>query len=142
MKVKDLFEEPTLAEGVHLGVMQQIIFDFVIKKLKALNSTFHTSYAQELARTTDSFWTPQFDNLHNAFNTSTDMDEIEDELQKTLEAVSNVICDYFADEMNHPTGYSARRMQGIDYDSATMEEVEGLIKKIDPTLKKDLENRV
>jgi hypothetical protein len=135
-------KESLITEGVNVHVMQQTIFDYVLKKLKALNTTFHTSYAQELAKTTDSFWTPQFDNLHDSFNTSTDLDEVEDELKKTIETVSNVICDYFADGMNHPTGYQSRRMQGLDYDAPSQEEVDGLIKKIDPNLRKELENRV
>jgi uncharacterized HAD superfamily protein len=121
--------------------MQQKIYDFVLKKLKEKNSGMHASYAAELARTTDQFFTTAFDDAHNAFNKADDKVEIEDNIRKAIEAVSGVIVDFFADEMNHPTGYAARTLIGIEYDDPTDEEIEALIKKIDPQLEKELADR-
>jgi hypothetical protein len=144
MKIRDLFKESTEAlflEGINFSGMQQKIYEFVLKKLKELNPTMHFSYAAELARTTDEFFTTAFDDCIKAFNTAEDIVEIEDELGVTIEEVSNVIVEYFLDPMNHPSGYEARKLVGIDRDTATQEEIDALIKKIDPNLEKELANR-
>jgi len=129
-----------IAEGVNAAVMQQIIYEYVLKKMKQLNSTMHASYAAELARTTDKFFTIKLDDCKIAFDKAEDIDEIEDALQVAIESVSNMIVDYFSDEENHPEGYSSRKMIAIDYDTPTREEIDKLVKKIDPLLSKQLEN--
>jgi NADH:ubiquinone oxidoreductase subunit E len=134
-------QESLITEGINFGVMQQKIYEFVLKKLKELNPGMHASYAAELARTTDQFFTTAFDDCIKAFNTSDEMAEIEDELGICIEEVSNVITDYFSDAMNHPPGYAARKLKGIDRDTPTQKEIEDLIKKIDPNLEKELESR-
>jgi methyl-accepting chemotaxis protein len=134
--------ESLIVEGINFGVMQQKIYDFVLKKLKELNPGMHFSYAAELARTTDQFFTTSFDDCIKAFNTSDDMNEIVDELEVTVEEVSKVITDYFADAMNHPPGYAARKLKELNRDvHVTTKEIEDLIKKIDPNLEKELESR-
>lgn len=135
------FKESLILEGINFGVMQQKIYEYVLKKLKELNPGMHFTYAAELARTTDQFWTEQFDKCLEAFNKAEDMSEIQDELEITIEEVSNVIIEFFADSANHPTGYAARKYVGIDRDTPTKDEIEALIKKIDPNLEKELENR-
>lgn len=140
-EVQDVLGECVIVEGINFAVMQQKIYDYVLKKLKEKNSGMHVSYAAELARTTDQFFTTAFDDAHNAFNKAEDKAEVEDNLRKAIEAVGGVIVDFFADEMNHPTGYAARKLIGVEYDDPTDEEIEALIKKIDPNLDKELADR-
>ncbi len=139
--MKANLSESFITEGINFAVMQQKIFDYVLKKMKELNPTMHSSYAAELARATDQFFTTAFDKCHEAFNKAEDRSEIEDELGVTIEEVSNVIVDFFADEMNHPTGYAARKLVGIDRDTPSQKDIDDLIKKIDPNLARELENR-
>jgi hypothetical protein len=134
-------KESLILEGINFGVMQQKIYDYVLKKLKEVNPGMHFTYAAELARTTDQFWTPQFDKCLEAFNKAEDITEIEDELEITIEEVSNVIIEFFADSNNHPSGYAARKYVGIDRDTPNQEEIDALVKKIDPNLEKELANR-
>jgi hypothetical protein len=140
MKLHEILNSYQLNEGVNAVVMQQIIYEYVLKKMKQLNPTIHFSYAAELARTTDAFHTDKFDHCKEAFDKAEDIDEIEDALQVAIEAVSEEIIDHFEDPDNHPKGYVARKMIGIDYDTPTREEIDKLVKKIDPTLAKQLEN--
>jgi len=135
------FINQSLTEAVNFGELQQKVYDFVLKKLKELNPNMHHSYASDLAKTTDQFWHEKFDDLLKAINTSEDLNEIEDELRTCIETIGKVICDFFVDSMNHPPGYQARRLVSIDYDTATDEEIEGLLKKIDPKLRSELDNR-
>lgn len=153
MKLKDLFmknsnsiieyssSKTDLLEGINFVGMQQKIYEFVLKKMKELNPTMHISYASELAKTTDSFFTKAFDKCIDSFNTSIDISEIEDELKITIEAVSNEIVDFFDDQMNHPSGYSARKLIGLTKNDLKHDEIDLLIKKIYPGLDKELDNR-
>ena len=141
MKLNEILkQERILIEGVNAAVMQQIIYEYVLKKMKQLNPTMHASYAAELAKTTDKFFTNKLDDCKVAFDKAEDIEEIEDALQVAIEAVSKMIADYFSDEENHPEGYSARKMIEIDYNTPTREEIDKLMKKIYPSLAKQLEN--
>jgi len=140
MKLYEILNTKQLNEGVNAAVMQQIIYEYVLKKMKQLNPTMHASYAAELAKTTDKFFTSKLDDCKAAFDKAEDINEIEDALQVAIEAVSKMIADYFNDEENHPEGYAARKMIEIDYDTPTREEIDKLVKKIDPSLTKQLEN--
>ena len=142
MKLHELLKTKiTLNEGINFSHLQQRIFEYVLKKLKELNPTMHTSYALELARTTDQFFTPAFDDCIKAFNTAEDISEIESELEETIAKVSEVIIDYFSNSDNHPAGYESRKLVSINRDIPTREEIASLIKKIYPGLDKELENR-
>jgi len=140
MKLYEILNYYHLNEGVNAAVMQQIIYEYVLKKMKQLNPTMHASYATELARTTDKFFTNKLDDCKAVFDKAENINEIEDALQVAIETVSDMIVDYFSDEENHPKGYVARKMIGIDYDTPTREEIDKLVKKIDPSLSKQLEN--
>ena len=133
MKLNELLSPKKLFEGINAAVMQQKIYDFVLKKMKELNSDFHYTYAQELARTTDEFYSKTLDDALVAFNKADDINEVEEALTAAIKGVCEVIIEYFSDEMNHPPGYSARKLKGIDGIAA--KELDDLIKKINPALK-------
>ena len=138
MKIHELLESK-LTESYNFSGMQQIIYKIVLKKMKALNPDMHDSYANELARTTDQFWVDDFDAVDKAFTRADDLDEFIESILNAIDSVCQSVIEYFVDPMNHPPGYSVRKLKGIDVDAITDKEVLAIIKEVDPNVLAEIE---
>ena len=85
MKLSEILTPRVLNEGVNSAVMQQVIYEYVLKKMKVLSPTIHFSYAAELARTTEAFYTDKFEDCKAAFDKAESIEEIPpDQIERTF----------------------------------------------------------
>ena len=137
MKVSDLFEsKPILLEGVSFRGIQNVIYEFVLNRMKLDPSILED--AKNLVHSSDQFWVDEFDAVLSAFERAKDIYIIQDALCDAVVAVSESVVDYYGNTMNHPPGYKAKKLTVINCEGIKDKELHTMIEKIDSGYMKKL----
>ncbi len=115
---------------VSFGQMQQIVYAYVIAKMKQLAPIFDAEDATHLARESDQFWVDEFDSMYRAIRRNNRRYQPYDEVAGAIEQVSDAIINYYSNAWNHRPGYQPPRgLKIVDFTMPTDAELDAIIAK-------------